>query len=102
MLREDSEPDVLASRAVPFRHPTTPHATNPWERPNNEVKRQADAVGIFANEASIARLSGAVLPEHNNEWLVRHRYMQVKGMAALAPPLIDPDPAKLSPRWPDL
>jgi hypothetical protein len=29
------------------------------------------------------------------EWLLQHRYMQIEGMAELAPPLIDADPAKL-------
>ena len=67
------------------------------ERLNKEVKRRADVVGIFPNEASITRLIGAVLLEHNDEWLVQHRYMQIEGMAEFTPPLIDADPAKLPP-----
>jgi len=47
-----------------------------------EVKRRADVVGIFPNEASITRLIGAVLLEQNDEWLLQHRYMQIEGMAA--------------------
>ena len=62
-----------------------------------KVKRRADVVGIFPNEASITRLIGAVLLEQNDEWLIQHRYMQVEGMAEPIPPLIDPDPAKLPP-----
>ena len=33
--------------------------TNPLERLNKEVKRRADVVGIFPNEASITRLIGS-------------------------------------------
>jgi len=73
------------------------HSTNPLERLNKEVKRRADVVGIFPNEASITRLIGAVLLEQNDEWLLQHRYMQIEGMTELTPPLIDADPAKLPP-----
>jgi transposase-like protein len=48
------------------------------ERLNKEVKRRADVLGIFANEASIIRLIGAVLREQNEEWLLHHRYMRSK------------------------
>ena len=56
------------------------------ERLNKEVKRRADVVGIFPNEASITRLIGAVLLELNDEWLLQCRYMQIEGMAELTPP----------------
>jgi transposase-like protein len=42
------------------------------------VKRRADVVGIFPNEASITRLIGAVLLEQNDEWQTQNRYMQVE------------------------
>jgi transposase-like protein len=71
--------------------------TNPLERLNKEVKRRADVVGIFPNEASITRLIGAVLLKQNDEWLLQCRYMQIEGMAELAPLQIDTDPPKLPP-----
>jgi len=37
---------------VPEQHRTKLHSTNPLERLNKEVKRRADVVGIFPNEAS--------------------------------------------------
>jgi transposase-like protein len=54
-LMDDSEPDVLAYMAFPFQHRVKLHSTNPLEQLNKEVKRRADVVGIFPNEASIAR-----------------------------------------------
>jgi putative transposase len=59
------------------------HSTNPIERLNKEVKRRADVVGIFPNEASIMRLIGAVLFEQNDEWQTSSRYMMVKAFARI-------------------
>jgi putative transposase len=80
---DNSETDVLTYLDFPVQHRTKIHSTNPIERLNKEVKRRADVVGIFPNEASIIRLVGAVLLEQNDEWTMQHRYMQVEGMAEL-------------------
>ena len=64
---------------------------------NKEVKRRADVVGIFPNEASITRPIGAVLLEQNDEWLLQCRYMQIEGMAELTPLQLDVKPSKLPP-----
>jgi transposase-like protein len=77
-LMDDSEADVLAYLSFPAQHRTKPHSTNPIERLNKEVKRRADVVGIFPDEASITRLIGAVLLEQNDEWQTQNRYMQVE------------------------
>ena len=52
-------------------------------RIEKEVKRRADVVGIFPNEASIIRLIGVVLLEQNDDWQLQHRYMQVEAMGEL-------------------
>ena len=96
-LIDDSEHDVLAYLAFPAQHRTKLHSTNPLERLNKEVKRRADVVGIFPNEASITRLIGAVLLEQNDEWLLQCRYMQIEGMAELTPPPHDAELGKLPP-----
>jgi putative transposase len=85
-LMDASEHDVLAYLAFPVQHRAKLHSTNPLERLNKEVKRRADVVGIFPNEASILRLLGAVLLEANDEWQLQHRYMQLEAMAELLTP----------------
>jgi len=55
-------------------------------------------VGIFPNTDSIQRLIGAVLLEANDEWQLQHRYMQVEGMAGLAPALTDDTLTTLPPQ----
>jgi len=85
-----SEHDVLAYMAFPRQHRTKLHSTNPLERLNKEVKRRADVVGIFPNEASIMRLIGAVLFEQNDEWQTSSRYMMVEAFAQIDKEEIDP------------
>ena len=89
-LMDESEHDVLAYMAFPAQHRTKLHSTNPIERLNKEVKRRADVVGIFPNEASIARLIGAVLFEQNDEWATQHRYMQVEAFSKIDTGEVDP------------
>jgi putative transposase len=90
-LMDESEHDVLAYMTFPAQHRSKLHSTNPLERLNKEVKRRADVVGIFPNEASIIRLTGAVLMEQNDEWQLQHRYMQVEAMAELNAPPAGPE-----------
>ena len=93
----EADVEGLIYITFPAQHRTKLHSTNPLERLNKEVKRRADVVGIFPNEASITRLIGAVLLEQNDEWLLQCRYMQIDGMAELTPPLLDAQLGKLPP-----
>ena len=89
-LMDASRDDVLAYMSFPRQHRTKLHSTNPIERLNKEVKRRADVVGIFPNEASIMRLIGAVLFEQNDEWQTSSRYMMVEAFAQIDKEEIDP------------
>jgi transposase-like protein len=93
---DDAEHDVLAY-GLPEQHRVKLHSTNPLERLNKEVKRRADVVGIFPNEDSIIRPVGAVL-EQNDEYQLQHRYMQIEGMAALAPIIEEVQPLQITPK----
>jgi putative transposase len=65
---DDAEADVLAYMGFPAQHRAKLHSTNPLERLNGEIKRRSDVVGIFAHEAAVTRLIGALLLEQNDEW----------------------------------
>ncbi|MDE4176588.1 transposase, partial [Phaeobacter sp. PT47_59] len=91
--RDNTMPSLpWPSIAPPFtrQHRTKLHSTNPIERLNKEVKRRADVVGIFPNEASITRLIGAVLFEQNDEWQTASRYMMVEAFAQIDNEETDP------------
>ena len=92
---EEAEEDVLAYMTFPKAHRTKLHSTNTLERLNREVKRRADVVGIFPNEASILRLIGAVLLEANDEWSLQHRYISLEPFNDLAS-VSDDDPTLLA------
>ena len=84
-LMDDAEADVLAYMGFPAQHRAKIHSTNPLERLNGEIKRRSEVVGIFPNEAAVARLIGALLLEQNDEWAVqRARYMTLETIAPLS------------------
>jgi len=84
LLRE-AAPDICAFAPFPVDHWRRIWSTNPLERVIKEVKRRADVVGIFPDEAAILRLVGAVLIEAHDEWAVaERRYLSEGSMAIVA------------------
>ena len=91
MLR-DAADDVLAFSAFPQAHWRKIWSTNPLERVNKEIKRRTNVVGIFPNDAAVARLVTAVCLETHDEWAVaERRYLSEGSMAKLAD-IRDDDP----------
>ncbi len=80
-LMDSSRDEVLAYMSFPREHSTQIPSTNPLERMNREVKRRADAIGIFPNDDAIVRLVGALMLETNDEWVVARRYMSLETLA---------------------
>jgi putative transposase len=65
-LLEVAEDDLLAFYRFPAAHWSKLRSTNPLERLNKEIGRRSDVVGIFPNDASAIRLTGALLIEQND------------------------------------
>lgn len=83
-MLDDAAEDLLAFTAFPQAHWRKIWSTNPLERVNGEIKRRTNVVGIFPNDASVARLVTAVVLETHDEWAVaERRYLSEQSMAKL-------------------
>ena len=79
--------DLLAFSDFPQAHWRKIWSTNPLERLNGEIKRRTNVVGIFPNDASVARLVTAVVLETHDEWAVaERRYLSEESMTKLTSP----------------
>jgi len=83
-MMDAAEHEVLTFMDFPKEHRVKIHSTNVLERLNGEIKRRADVVGIFPNEAAIRRLVGALLMEQNDEYAIQKRYISLESLAQLS------------------
>lgn len=82
-LMDAAREDVLTYMDYPKDHWAQIASTNPLERLNKEIKRRADVIGIFPNDAAIVRLVGALMREQSDEWAVTRRYFSLESLARL-------------------
>jgi putative transposase len=83
-MMDNSREDVLAYMGFPKKHWAQISSTNPLERVNKEIKRRADVIGIFPNDAAVIRLVGALMLEQNDEWAVSRRYMTLETLGSVS------------------
>lgn len=83
-MMDASREDVLAYMAFPKDHWAQIASTNPLERVNKEIKRRADVIGIFPNNAAGIRLVGALMLGQNDEWAVSRRYMTLETIGSVS------------------
>ncbi len=79
-LLEGTEGEILNFYDFPAEHHRQLASTNPLKRLNKESKRRSAVVGIVLNRTAILRLSGALLAEQNDEWLVGRHYFSELSM----------------------
>ena len=83
-LLDEAEDDLLACMTFPRAHGTPIDSTQPLARLNAEIKRRTRVVGLFPDHASITRQVGALVLEHNDEWSLNRRCMQLEGLHILS------------------
>lgn len=90
-MLDEAEADLTAFASFPREHWQKIWSNNPIERLNREIKRRADVVQVFPDDASVTRLIGAVLQEQHEEWQYgERRYLSESSMTKLASMLQPP------------
>jgi len=75
---EANIPEGLTVFSLPAAHRRRLRTTNMLERVNKEIKRRTRVATLFPNEASLLRLTSAVLVEITEEWETGKRYLNME------------------------
>jgi len=75
---EAAVPEGLAVFALPASHRRRLRTTNMLERLNKEIKRRTRVATLFPNEASLLRLTSAVLVETSEDWETGKTYLKTE------------------------
>jgi putative transposase len=75
---EDAVPEGLTVFALPASRRRKLRTTNMLERLNKEIKRRTRVATLFPNEASLLRLTSAVLIETSEEWETGKTYLKLE------------------------
>ncbi len=75
---EMNVPEGLTVFKLPVAHRRRLRTTNMLERVNRELKRRTRVATLFPNEASLLRLTSAVLVEITEEWETGKRYLNME------------------------
>ncbi len=75
---EAAVPEGLAVFALPASHRRRLRTTNLLERLNKEIKRRTRVATLFPNEASLLRLTSAVLVETSEDWETGKTYLKTE------------------------
>jgi len=67
---------LKARERLQIPHQRRMRTSNALERVNQELKRRARVASLFPNEASLLRLTSALLCEINEEWLSGKSYLE--------------------------
>ncbi len=75
---EANIPEGLTVFELPTAHRRRLRTTNMLERVNKEIKRRTRVATLFPNEASLLRLTSAVLVEITEDWETGKRYLNME------------------------
>jgi len=76
-LLDEAFDDITAVLALPLKYRKRLRTTNGVERLNQEIRRRERVIRIFPNSASVIRLMGALLMEHDEKWQTGRKYFDM-------------------------
>ena len=83
-ILEDGFEDAMTVLELPAAYRKILRTSNMVERLNGELKRRANVIRVFPDEASILRLMGAVAIEYSDRFVVSRRMVYSAAMETLA------------------